>query len=863
MEIGLVRRIDIDEEMQQSYLDYAMSVIVARALPDARDGLKPVHRRVLYAMYAMGIRPDGEFKKSARIVGEVLGKYHPHGDMAVYDAMARMAQDFSMRYTLVNGQGNFGSIDGDSPAAMRYTEAKIDSLGFEMLNDIEKDTVAFSDNFDGSLLEPEVLPASIPNLLVNGSTGIAVGMSTSVPPHNLNEVVDALVFMLENWKKLETISVDEIMKFIQGPDFPTGGIISSKPGASGEGLAAAYGTGRGKIQIQASAHFEDMGRGRTRIIVSELPYQTNKSSLIERIADQARLGNIEGLTDLRDESDRQGMRIVIELSKNADPERVLSQLYQRTPMQTTFSIIMLALVDGEPRLLNLKQALRVYVEHRLEIVRLRSEYDLARAKQRAHILEGLLVALENLDEVISLIRNSHDAEQARTRLKNQYKLSEAQALAILDMPLRRLAGLEQKKIQAEFRSTQKLIKSLETLLKSEVKMRNVVIEELTEIKSNYGDRRKTRIAAASKGSKQQTILTATDIAPAKDTWVALTRDGRISRSPSARLPRLSGRNAPMLVIGASGQDLLYLFNQKGMGAAIPVHTLPECDSPLDGNPLSSLSPFSNEDTISTGVALPKSGTSEAIDQGYLVFVSEKGMVKKSEVKALPGPSAHTFQAMNIAKNDSLGWAALTDGSAELCLFSNAGLAIKFSETEVRPMGLNTAGVMGMRIDVGQKIVGLGVAKPNVEALLIASDGRAKRTALSQYPRQGRNGKGVLSWKSNEEVLIIGTAIGTSDDRASVSLSKGAARSVRFADVPRRVRSSLGVQIFELPENARVSRISPVIERPSLMQTKPAEKPKRTTRKSTRSPASKKSKSSSGTSSRKGKSTGGDTKKKSG
>jgi DNA gyrase subunit A len=467
MEVGMVRQIDIDKEMQQSYLDYAMSVIVARALPDARDGLKPVHRRILHAMYTMGIRSESAFKKSARIVGEVLGKYHPHGDMAVYDAMVRMAQDFSMRYPVIEGQGNFGSMDGDPPAAMRYTEARMAPMAMEMLEDLEKDTVGFLDNFDGSLREPKVLPSAIPNMLLNGATGIAVGMATSIPPHNMNEICDALIFMLKNWSKSEKISLDELMKYIKGPDFPTGGIILSKAAETSEGITAAYSSGRGKITLQARAHVEAMGRGRSRIIVTELPYQTNKSTLIERIADLARNGKLDGITDLRDESDRQGMRIVIELSKSADPEKVLLQLYKKTPMQGTFSVIMLALVDGEPRLLNLKQALSVYLEHRVEIVRRRSQYELQLAQERLHILEGLRVALKHLDEIIRLIRGSKDADVAREKLIKKFKISERQAKAILDMPLRRLAGLERKKIELEYKETQRRVKALEDLLASE------------------------------------------------------------------------------------------------------------------------------------------------------------------------------------------------------------------------------------------------------------------------------------------------------------------------------------------------------------------------------------------------------------
>jgi len=514
MEVGRVRRIDIDDEMQQAYLDYAMSVIVARALPDARDGLKPVHRRILYAMHDMGIRPDAEFKKSARIVGEVLGKYHPHGDMAVYEAMARMAQDFSMRLPLAEGQGNFGSVDGDAPAAMRYTEARLTPLAMEILGDIEKETVDFVDNFDGSLKEPTVLPSGIPNLLVNGATGIAVGMATSVPPHNLGEVCDALVFMLENWTKLEQISVEDLMRYIPAPDFPTGGIIVTGRG-EGEGLAAAYGTGRGRISVQARAHIEEMGRGRSRILVTELPFQTNKSSLMERIAELARAGEIEGIADLRDESDRQGMRVVIELTKTADPEKVLAQLYRRTPMQSTFSIIMLALVEGEPRLLSLKQALRVYLEHRLEVVRRRSQFDLRRARERAHILEGLRTALEHLDEVVQMIRTARDADQARERLMRRFRLSEPQANAILDMPLRRLASLERKKIELEYKEKLALIKELESLLASDKKLRTTIAAEIGEIRAKYSDRRRTQAVQVTKGKRGQQILTATDLATAQ------------------------------------------------------------------------------------------------------------------------------------------------------------------------------------------------------------------------------------------------------------------------------------------------------------------------------------------------------------
>ena len=471
MEIGTVKPIDIEKEMKGSYLDYAMSVIVSRALPDARDGLKPVHRRILYAMHDMGLHHDRSYKKSARIVGEVLGKYHPHGDAAVYDAMARMAQDFSLRYMLVDGQGNFGSVDGDPPAAMRYTEARLTLTAKEMLNDIDKETVDFAENFDGTLQEPRVLPANIPNLLINGSSGIAVAMSTSIPPHNLGEVCDALIYMIDHAKKLNEVTVEELMRFIKGPDFPTGGIVyryrpGEGDGAEADALRSAYAVGRGRITVQAKTHIEEMTRNRHRIVVTELPYQTNKSNLVERIAMLVRDGRLEGITDLRDESDRQGMRLCIELTRTVAPREVLVELFRLTPMQSTFSIIMLALVDGEPRLLSLKRALQHYLDHRREIITRRSRYDLKQARARAHVLEGLLIALDNLDEVIATIRRSRRVDTARRNLRREFKLTNIQAQAILDMPLRRLVALERRRLEDEHKEKLKLIRRLESILRS-------------------------------------------------------------------------------------------------------------------------------------------------------------------------------------------------------------------------------------------------------------------------------------------------------------------------------------------------------------------------------------------------------------
>ncbi|NIS78802.1 MAG: DNA gyrase subunit A [Anaerolineales bacterium] len=822
MEVGLVRRIDIDTEMQQSYLDYAMSVIVSRALPDARDGLKPVHRRILHAMHAMGVRSETGFKKSARIVGEVLGKFHPHGDMAVYDAMARMAQEFSMRYPLIEGQGNFGSVDGDPPAAMRYTEARLAALSAEMMGDIEKDTVDFDENFDGSLQEPTVLPAGFPNLLVNGATGIAVGMSTSIPPHNMAEICDALIFMLENWSRMDAISLDDMMKFVKGPDFPTGGIILHG-GDKGQDLAAAYGSGRGKITLQARAHIEEMGRGRSRIIVTELPYQTNKSNLIERIADLARSGQLEGLADLRDESDRQGMRIVLELSKTAEPQKLLAELYRRTPMQTTFSLIMLALVDGEPRLLGLKQALRVYLEHRLEVIRKRSEFELARARERAHILAGLRIALQNIDQVIEMIRTAKDVPQAKSRLIRRLKLSEEQATAILDMPLRRLSGLERRKIEKEYKDVMARIKELEALLRSSKKMRSLIAQELTQIKATYGDRRNSQIVETGVGRRARSVLTATDLAPAKETWVSIRRDGLVARTPTARIPRLGGRGAPRLVIGASVRDTLYLFDTKGFAAALPVHTLPECDDLKDGVSIAGITPFEPEDEIVAGIALPPEKVGTDGSDGFLVFCTQQGMVKKTSLQVLPGPSARTFQAVKIGQDDKLGWVSLTRGDDDICITTSFGMAIRFSESEVRPMGLSAAGVLGVRMGEDQRVVGMGVVQPRSDLFLITQNGLAKRSAMSQFPRQGRYGKGVLAWKSGEEVHLAGAIMGQPDDRAIAHVARGAARSIRFSNAPRRVRTGGGKLLFEVKEGNRVTALSPVIKKPTF-KTQPKQPP---------------------------------------
>ena len=616
-----VHQINIESEMRDAYLSYAMSVIVSRALPDARDGLKPVHRRILYAMHDMGIGAGSAHKKSARIVGEVLGKYHPHGDGAVYETMVRMAQDFSMRYMLIDGQGNFGSIDGDGAAAMRYTEARMASIGGELLVDINKDTVDFVENFDGTLNEPAVLPSMAPNLLINGASGIAVGMSTNIPPHNLAEVCDALIYMLEQWHRLDEIDVDELMQFVKGPDFPTGGVIYKMRGEE-DMLRQAMATGRGKATLRAKVHIEDMGRGKSRVIVSELPYQTNKTTLIERIASLVRTGKLDGLVDLRDESDRQNaVRLVIEMQRGADVTEVLARLFKLTPLQSTFGIIMLALVNGQPRLLSMKQALRVYLEHRLEVVLRRSRFDLARARERAHVLEGLIIALDNLDAVIKTIRKSRRFETARSNLIKSFNVTSIQAGAILEMPLRRLASLEIRRIRDEYKEKQRLIKSLEALLASPQKQRAHIAEELENVKSKYGDPRRTIIS-----SGEATGIAQSDfLMPESKTVVMLSSKGRLGRTRLDEAPKVTTatKDPPRLLQHSTTAQILYMFAQDGSCATLPVQQVPQVERAAEGMRFSDLTPLPDKRKIVSFLCLPMN-----LSAGYLCFVSARGQVKR-------------------------------------------------------------------------------------------------------------------------------------------------------------------------------------------------------------------------------------------
>jgi len=779
MDMGSVRKVDIDREMQQSYLDYAMSVIVARALPDARDGLKPVQRRVLYAMYDMGMRPESVYKKSARIVGEVLGKYHPHGDMAVYESMARLAQDFTMRYSLVDGQGNFGSVDGDPPAAMRYTEAKLAPFAMELLAQIDRNTVDFVQNFDGTLEEPDVLPAAVPNLLVNGASGIAVGMATNIPPHNLGEVIDALVYMLHGWEKMDDLSVQDLMKFIQGPDFPTRGIILQE--GQQNDILTAYATGRGRVIVRGRVQVEEMSRGRMRILITELPYLVNKSSLIERIAELVRDGNLDGIADLRDESDRHGMRIVIELKQGIEAEGVLLSLYHRTPLQTTFGITLLALVNGEPHLLTLKHALRVYLEHRLEVVRRRSEFDLAKARARAHILEGLRIALKNLDEIIALIRNSPDIEQARERLIKRYKLSEVQSQAILDMQLRRLAALERKKIEEEYKEVTALIKELESLLQSPKKMRLEVENELLAVKQTYGDRRKTQIVSLREGESGKELLTANDLTPAQEVWVGVMEDGHIARTHSDELPRVSGRAAPQWLIKTNTHHTLYLVTDQGKAAAVSVETLPVKDKFSEGTLVSKVAPLEEDEPLAALFSLPP--RDEIQGERYLVTVSRFGMVKKSALADLPGPSSQSFVLARVNPGDFLGWVVLTGGEAEIMLFTAGGMAIRFSEQEVRPMGLVAAGVNGIKLDARDEVINVEKIGKDAQLLLVASTGQAWRMAAEDFPVQGRYGQGVIACRPGKGVKVVGEMAGKKTQSGTVHFEHAASQNIRMDEIP--------------------------------------------------------------------------------
>lgn len=797
MDIGTIHSVDIDDQMRTAYLDYAMSVIVARALPDARDGLKPVHRRILYAMEDMGIRSTGAYKKSARIVGEVLGKYHPHGDMAVYDAMARMAQDFSMRYLLVDGQGNFGSIDGDSPAAMRYTEARLKPLAEDLLADIDKNTVDFADNFDGTLLEPTVLPSRLPNLLLNGSSGIAVGMATSIPPHNLRELTSAISYLIENIDNMEDITVEDLMQHVPGPDFPTGGIIVGH-----DGIRQAYSTGRSRLTVRGLAHIEEQKNGRYNIVISEIPYQVNKTTLIERIAELVREDRIDQISDMRDESDRKGMSIVIELKRGAQPRQVLNQLYKYTPLQSTFSVQMLALVDNEPRTLPLKRALQIFIEHRQVVITRRSQFDLDKARARAHILEGLLIALNNLDAVIKTIRESQDADEAKQSLITRFNLSELQAQAILEMQLRRLAALERQKIDAEYKEIEDRIAYLEDLLANPKKILQVVEDDLKGLVEKYGDDRRTHISAETHENFSEEDLVADE-----PILITLTARGYMKRvdSTAYRTQNRGGR-------GVSGQEVreedevvqmlasrtletILFFTDKGKVFSEKAYQIPEAGRSDRGTPAINILAMEATERITAMVSVG------SFDQArYCCMATVKGRVKRVSLSEFSSVRPSGLIAMTLDSGDSLGWARLTNGKDEILLITAEGRALRFKEENVRVMGRQAAGVNGIGLKGKDQLAAMEVVEPGGSLLVVTSQGIGKQTPLEEYPTKGRATGGVLTidQKSLSKIgLIAGARVVQQTDEVTLISSAGQAIRLKVSQISSSGRGTRGVHLVNI------------------------------------------------------------------
>ena len=808
--IGTVREIEITTEMHASYLDYAMSVIVARALPDVRDGLKPVHRRILYAMHDMGVTSNKPYKKSARIVGEVLGKYHPHNDTSVYDAMVRMAQEFSLRYPLVDGQGNFGSIDGDNAAAMRYTEARLATISDLMLADIEKDTIDWNDNFDTTLKEPGILPAALPNLLINGANGIAVGMATNIPPHNLTEVVDATVYLIDHFNRIDEVGVNDLLQFIKGPDFPTGGILfryrqATKGDEEIDAISQGYATGRARLIMQAKAHFEEMSRSRSRIVVTDLPYQTNKTNLLERIALLVRDGKIDGITDLRDESDRTGMRIVIELTRNVDPKKVLARLLKLTPMQQTFGMSLLALVNGEPVTLTLKRILRLFIEHRQEIIRRRSQFDLAKARARSHIVEGLLKALDILDEVIQTIRRSQRVDTARTNLIRAFGFTEVQAQAILDMPLRRLTALERKQLQDEYKELQQLIAYLEDLLSDDAKILGVIRAELLALREQHADRRRTQIVERAQGT-----LTATDLLPDRRVWVALGANGSLRRLDFSGINRAglrqAAQNAAAALLTANTRDQLFIFAANGSCHRLGVHELPQ-----EGRRhLADLTDFSRRDTIASMLALP-----HAAAEGYLFLVTRQGTVKRIALADFTQVALNAMDVISVNAKDGLACALVTPGDCEVLLVTRTGRSIRFSEEKVRAMGTAARGVAGINLKRGDEVIAALPVAPDGELLTVTSAGYVKRTPVDEFSLQGRGGGGIIAHKLDERTGDLASAaiLTPEHDFAAFITTKGVAKPLGLDEIPSSGRSALGSRKISLASSdavAAVHAVSPVV-----------------------------------------------------
>ncbi|MDO8754772.1 MAG: DNA gyrase subunit A [Anaerolineales bacterium] len=804
---GTIESVDIDAQMRSAYLDYAMSVIVARALPDARDGLKPVHRRILYAMHELGMRSNSSYKKSARIVGEVLGKYHPHGDSAVYESMARMAQDFSLRYLLVDGQGNFGSVDGDAPAAMRYTEARLQKMAEELLADLEKDTVDFGPNFDDSLQEPLVLPARLPNLLLNGSSGIAVGMATNIPPQNLRELIGAINYLIDNYDQVEDVTVDDLMKFVLGPDFPTGGMIVGT-----EGILSAYGTGRGRIVMRGIAHIEETKAGRYHINITEIPYQVNKSTLIERIAELVRDGKIDQISDLRDESDQRGMSIVIELKRSAQPKKVLNQLYKYTALQSTFGVQMLALVDGEPRTLPLKRMLQIFIEHRQTVIVRRSNFELAKARARLHILDGYLLALNNIEAVIKTIREAQDADVAKTNLMARFKLSELQAQAILDMQLRRLAALERWKIEEEHRQVSGTIDYLEDLLAHPKKILALIKSDLLELVEKYGDDRRTRIAAEAKEDIHDEDLVADE-----SVLISLTERGYIKRVAASafRSQSRGGRGVMghttkdedevVMLIPARSLNTMLFVSDKGKVYSEKVYQIPDSDRATKGIPLVNVLALEPNEKVTAAMAV-----GDFSSHHYCMLMTGRGRIKRVSMEEFASVRPSGLIAMSLEEGDQLGWARLTSGKDEIIIVTENGQALRFSETKVRSMGRQAAGVQGIRLAKEDAVTSMDVVEKDGALLIVTAKGFGKQTPLTDYTAKGRATRGIstIDQKALKEVGKIAAArVVQKADDLTIMTSNGVTLRLKVKDVKQSGRATRGVHLIKPQEGDSVASVA--------------------------------------------------------
>ncbi|MGL5296343.1 MAG: DNA gyrase subunit A [Culicoidibacterales bacterium] len=809
---GHVKPINITHEMKNSFLDYAMSVIVSRALPDVRDGLKPVHRRILFAMNDLGIHADKSYKKSARIVGEVIGKYHPHGDSAVYETMVRMAQDFSYRYMLVNGHGNFGSVDGDGAAAMRYTEAKMSKIAMELLRDINKNTIDFQDNYDGEEREPIVLPARFPNLLVNGTTGIAVGMATNIPPHNLAETINATIALMDN----PELDINELMQYLPGPDFPTGAMIIGR-----SGIRKAYETGRGSLKIRAKAEIIHQSNGKAIIHISEIPFQLNKATLIERIAELVRDKKIEGITDLRDESNREGIRIIIETSRDAQPEVVLNNLYKQTSLQTSFGMNMLALVDGQPKVLGVKEALTHYIEHQKVVIRRRTQFELEKAQARAHILQGLLIALDHIDEVIALIRGSKTAEEAQIGLIETFELTVIQAKAILDMRLQRLTGLERDKIDNEHLDLKVLIKDLEDILKHEIRVIEIIRQELTDVRDKFGDRRRTEIIEADFNDIEDE-----DLIPQEDIVITLTNKGYVKRLPSStyRAQNRGGRGVKGMgtveddfvehLISMNTHEYLLFFTNTGRVYRLKGYQVPEYGRTARGLPIVNLLPIDKDEVVSAVIPIR-----DFAEEGYLMFATQRGVGKRTQLSEFENIRANGKIAINLREGDELISVRKTTGTNEIIVAATNGKMIRFNETDVREMGRTAAGVYVMRISDEDKVVGMEVIQQDEEVLIVTERGYGKRTPISDYRLQSRGGKGVITVNvTDKNGRLVGVKAVKGDEHdLMIMTNEGIIIRLQTDQVSSIGRATQGVRLIRLELTQSVATIA-LVDREEIEET---------------------------------------------